>query len=100
MEHEALMTKLLDMLRDDKRPILKEKIELALEEQRRGGLATANGAGAQDDGEARALRFLKDLDIFVNWRGADFMYSRGIAETLRVGEDIWELAYQFKHAMR
>ena len=45
------------------------------------------------------MRYLKDLDIFVSWRGADFMYSRGIAETLRVGEDIWELAYQFKKAM-
>ena len=51
------------------------------------------------EGEARAMRFLKDLDIFVAWRGADFMYSRGIAETLREAEDIWELAYQFKKAM-
>jgi len=94
------MTKLMEMLRDDKRPQLRQKIEAAMDEQRQLGIATANGASAEADGEARALRFLQDLDIFVSWRGADFMYSRGIAETLRVGEDIWELAYQFKHAMR
>jgi hypothetical protein len=93
MEREALLAKLLDMLRDDERPVISEKITAALAEQ-------VEGAADQAEAEARSLRFLKDLDIFVNWRGADFMYSRGIAETLRVGEDIWELAYQFKHAMR
>jgi hypothetical protein len=93
MERIALLAKLLDMVREDQKAAMREKIEAALAEQ------TKNTA-SEAEAEERALRFLKDLDIFVNWRGADFMYSRGIAETLRVGEDIFELAYQFKQAMR
>ncbi|GAB6124681.1 hypothetical protein [Humidesulfovibrio idahonensis] len=92
MERETLLAKLLDMLREDERPAMETKIAQALAEH-------TKGAANADEAEALSLRFLKDLDIFVNWRGADFMYSRGIAETLRVGEDIWELAYQFKKAM-
>ena len=88
MEREALLTKLMDMLREDERAGLRQRIEDTL--------------ARQGDGEdkARDLRFLQDLDIFVNLRGADFMYSRGIAETLRVGEDIFELAYVMKRALR
>jgi len=93
MERETLLAKLLDMLRQDERPDDGD-------EDCPGPGRAHQGHRRQDEAEALSLRFLKDLDIFVNWRGADFMYSRGIAETLRVGEDIWELAYQFKKAMR
>ncbi|OIN99454.1 MAG: hypothetical protein AUJ49_11165 [Desulfovibrionaceae bacterium CG1_02_65_16] len=93
MERETLLAKLLNMLREDQKADLHAKIEAALAEQ-------VSAAPTPAEGEANAMRFLKDLDIFVSWRGADFIYSRGIAESLRVGEDIWELAYQFKHAMR
>lgn len=87
MEREALLNSLLDLLEERQRPALRARIEAALAEQ----------AGGGDD--AKALRFLKDLDIFVHLRGTEFMYSRGIAETLRVGEDIFELAYAMKRAM-
>jgi hypothetical protein len=92
MERDELLARLIRMLREDKKADLHAKIEAALTEQAAQAATTA-------EGEALAMRFLKDLDIFVSWRGADFMYSRGIAETLRVGEDIFELAYQFKQAM-
>ena len=90
MEREALLTKLLDLLREDEREGLRLRIEAALAAQAQGDAGD----------EERAVRYLKDLDIFVNLRGADFMYSRGIAETLRVGEDIFELAYVMKRALR
>lgn len=90
MERETLLTKLMSLLEEDQRPALRRRIEDALERQARGD--------ARDG--PRALRFLQDLDIFVHLRGADFMYSRGIAETLRVGEDIFELAYVMKRALR
>jgi len=93
MEREELLAKLLNMLREDQKADMHAKIEAALAEE-------AAKAATPEEGETQAMRFLKDLDIFVSWRGPDFIYSRGIAETLRVGEDIWELAYQFKHAMR
>jgi hypothetical protein len=93
MERIALLAKLLDMVREDQKAVMREKIEAALAEH-------VKDTPGEAEAEERAVRFLKDLDIFVNWRGADFMYSRGIAETLRVGEDIFELAYQFKQAMR
>ena len=92
MNREELLAKLLNLLQEDKKADLHAKIEAAMAEE-------AAKAATPAEGEERAMRFLKDLDIFVSWRGADFMYSRGIAETLRVGEDIWELAYQFKQAM-
>lgn len=92
MNREELLAKLLSMLQEDKKADLHSKIDAALAEE-------AAKAATPAEGEKRAMRYLKDLDIFVSWRGADFMYSRGIAETLRVGEDIWELAYQFKKAM-
>lgn len=89
---ETLLNSLLDKLREDERPAFKRRIEEALAEH----TAVQPGGG---DG-ADALRFLQDLDIFVNMRGADFIYSRGIAETLRVGEEIFELAYVMKRALR
>lgn len=88
MEIESLLDRLLALLREEERPALRQRILTAL----------ADHAGGQD--EAQALRFLQDLDIFVHWRGADFMYARGIAETLRVGEDMFELAYAMKRALR
>ncbi len=92
---EALLAKMVGMLRQDKQPALRKRIEEAVAEHARGHMGQT---GTQ--AEAVALRFLQDLDIFVNMRGADFIYSRGIAETLRVGEDIFELAYVMKHALR
>ncbi len=90
MEHEALLTKMTGMLREEERPALRKRIEDTL---------ARNAKGDGKDG-ARSLRYLQDLDIFLHMRGADFMYTRGIAETLRVGEEIFELAYVMKRAMR
>lgn len=90
MEKEALMTRLLDMLRDEERPAFRQRIERTLEKNHAGDA----------QGDQQAIRYLQDLDIFMHMRGADFIYSRGIAETLRVGEEIFELAYAMKRAMR
>ena len=89
MEHEALLTKMTNMLREEERPALRKRIEDTLARNSKGD--------GKDD--ARSLSYLQDLDIFLNMRGAEFMYSRGIAETLRVGEEIFELAYTMKRAM-
>jgi hypothetical protein len=89
MEHETLLTKITDMLREEDRPALRKHIE---------DILTRNAKGDGKDA-ARSLRYLQDLDIFLHMRGADFMYARGIAETLRVGEEIFELAYVMKRAM-
>jgi len=88
-QQETILTKMVDMLREEDRPVLRQRIEAA---------AAEAGDGGRD--VPGALRFLKDLDIYVNMRGADFIYTRGIAESLRVGEDIFELAYAMKHALR
>ena len=85
---ETLLNKLMSQLREDQQPALRQRIEGVL----------ASQPGVQQGDQACGLRFLQDLDIFVNMRGADFMYSRGIAETLRVGEDIFELAYVMRRA--
>lgn len=90
MEVESLLARMLGLLREEERPALHQRILAAMADHARG----------QEGDEAQALRFLQDLDILVHWRGADFMYSRGIAETLRVGEDIFELAYAMKRAQR
>lgn len=87
---EALIVKMVGMLREEEQPALRKRIELAVAAQ----------AGDEGRDGPSALRFLKDLDIYVNMRGADFIYTRGIAESLRVGEDIFELAYAMKHALR
>ncbi len=89
MEHDALLTKMTNMLRKKERAALRKRIEDTL-------TRNAKGDGSDD---ARALRYLQDLDIFLNMRGAEFMYARGIAETLRVGEEIFDLAYAMKRAM-
>jgi hypothetical protein len=86
---ETLLAQLVDMAHEDARPALRRRIEAALGEQR----------GEYGKGETMAQRFLKDLNIYVNMPGKEFMYTRGIAETLRVGEDIFELAYAMKRAM-
>lgn len=83
MEREALLNRIVDSLPEAQRPALRERIMAALAEQ---------------DSAAGELRFLKDLDIFMALPGPAFMYSRGIAETLRVGEDIFELAYVLRRA--
>ena len=89
MENETLLTKMTNKLSEAERPALRKRIEDTLARYSKG------------DGtdEARNLRYLQDLDIFLNMRGADFMYARGIAESLRVGEEIFELAYVMKRAM-
>ena len=90
MEHETLLTKMLNMLREEERTALRKRIEDTL---------VRNTIGDGKD-EACSLRYLQDLDIFLHMRGAEFMYARGIAETLRVGEEIFELAYAMKRALR
>ncbi|EGB13402.1 hypothetical protein DND132_0184 [Pseudodesulfovibrio mercurii] len=87
---EMIVSKLVDQVREDQRPVMRRRIEEAVIEQ----------AGAEGPDSPTAHRFLKDLDIFVNMRGPEFIYSRGIAESLRVGEDIFELAYVIKKAMQ
>lgn len=86
---ETLLNTMVDRLPEDKRPALRERIEQAVLAQ----------AGAEGPCGPTAYRFLKDLSLFLNMRGPDFIYSRGIAESLRVGEDIFELAYVLKKAM-
>jgi hypothetical protein len=83
VETKTLLDKLVGLLPEAHRAGMRGRILCEMEEQAAGD-------------EARALRFLKDLDIFVHLRGPDFIYARGIAETLRVGEDIFELAYDMK----
>jgi hypothetical protein len=88
-EYEALLARMLERVREDERPALRQRIR----ETAQG--AEPVGAGGDETG---GLRFLQDLDIFLSMPGPDFMYSRGIAETLRVGEDIFELAYVLRRA--
>jgi hypothetical protein len=85
-----IVSKLVDRVRADQQDVLRKRIEEAAAEQ--GGAGGLEGPAA--------YRFLMDLDIFVNMRGPEFIYSRGIAESLRVGEDIFELAYVLKKAMQ
>lgn len=86
---ETLLAQVVGMAREDARPRLRERITAALAKQ----------VGQHGKGETMAQRYLKDLNIYVNMTGKEFMYTRGIAETLRVGEDIFELAYAVKRAM-
>jgi hypothetical protein len=83
MERAALVERIVGSLPETERPALRGRIEAALDQQ---------------GNEAGALRYLLDLDIFMTLPGPAFMYSRGIAETLRVGEDIFELAYTLRKA--
>ncbi|WP_022660384.1 hypothetical protein [Paucidesulfovibrio longus] len=87
---ESLLSKVVGMVREDQRTVLRRRIEEAVIEE----------AGGEGPCGPKAYRFLKDLDIFINMPGPDFIYSRGIAESLRVGEDIFELAYVIKRAMQ
>jgi hypothetical protein len=85
-----IVSRLVDRVRADQQEVLRKRIEEAVVEQ----------AGAAGPESPAAHRFLMDLDIFVNMHGPEFIYSRGIAESLRVGEDIFELAYVLKKAMQ
>lgn len=89
MEHEALLKGILVRVAGKERDRIRKRIDETLAGQARG------------DGKdpERFLRYLQDLDILLNMRGPEFIYSRGIAENLRVGEDIFELAYVIHHAM-
>uniref|UniRef100_A0A7C4RUL6 Uncharacterized protein n=1 Tax=Desulfatirhabdium butyrativorans TaxID=340467 RepID=A0A7C4RUL6_9BACT len=89
MEHEALLNDILARVAEKERDRIRKRIDEALARQARG------------DGKdpERLLRFVQDLDILLNMRGPEFIYSRGIAESLRVGEDMFELAYVIHHAM-
>lgn len=89
-ELDRVLQGLLAMLRDDERDRLRARIEAAVAAEARG----------EADDAARQLRFVQDLDILVHVHGPQFMYSRGIAETLRVGEDIVELAYDLQKALK
>jgi hypothetical protein len=89
-ELDRVLQGLLAMLRDGERDRLRARIEAAVAAEARG----------EADDAARQLRFVQDLDILVHVHGPQFMYSRGIAETLRVGEDIVELAYDLQKALK
>lgn len=89
MEREQLLNGLMDLVREDRRPALRRKIQDALDALPQGG----------PEHEANQARYLTDLGILARWRGPDFIYSRGIAETLRVDEEFFELAYAIKRAM-
>lgn len=86
---EALLNGILVRVAEQERDRIRERIDEALAVQARG------------DGKdpERFLRYLQDLEILLDMRGPEFIYSRGIAESLRVGEDIFELAYAIHHAM-
>jgi len=90
MEHEALLNDILARVAEKERDRLQKRIDEVLAVQARG------------DGKdpERFLRYLQDLWILLDMRGPEFIYSRGIAESLRVGEDIFELAYVIHHAMK
>jgi hypothetical protein len=90
MEHEVLLKDILARVAEKEQDRIRKRIDEALAVQARG------------DGKdpERFLRFVQDLDILLNMRGPEFIYSRGIAESLRVGEDIFELAYVIHHAMK
>ncbi|WP_419784885.1 hypothetical protein [Pseudodesulfovibrio sp.] len=89
-QYETLMNKVVGQLRENMRDPMRKRIEDAVVEQ----------VGDEKPEGSTGQRFLQDLDIFMNMRGPDFIYSRGIAESLRVGEDIFELAYVLKRAMQ
>lgn len=82
-EREELLGRALAGLDGAQREAFRARIGAALDER---------------DSAADELRFLQDLDIFLSMAGPAFMYSRGIAETLRVGEEIFELAYAIRQA--
>jgi predicted metal-dependent TIM-barrel fold hydrolase len=89
-ELDRVLDNLMGMVREGERDRLRARIEAAVAAQARG----------EADDAARQLRFVQDLDILVHVHGPQFMYSRGIAETLRVGEDIVELAYDLQKALK
>ena len=89
-ELNRVLDGLLAMLREGERARLRARIEAAVAAEARGDAGDA----------ARQLRYVQDLDILVHVHGPQFMYSRGIAETLRVGEDIVELAYDLQKALK
>ncbi len=89
MAYEELLNGILARVAEKERDRIRKRIDEALSGQ------------ARNDGKDPELflRYLQDLDILVNMRGPEFIYSRGIAESLRVGEEIFELAYAIHHAM-
>ncbi|MBG0776381.1 MAG: hypothetical protein H0S85_08075 [Desulfovibrionaceae bacterium] len=89
-ECTTLLDRLTDRLRENERTALRRRIEAA----------AAEHAGEEGPHGPKALRFLQDLDIYVNMPGPDFIYSLGVSGCLRVGEDIFYLANDLKHAER
>lgn len=84
---------------DDERAALMERVLAGISgAEREGFRRRVEAALAEEDSASGELRYLKDLDIFLSMAGPAFMYSRGIAETLRVGEAIFELAYALRQA--
>ncbi|MEW6261062.1 MAG: hypothetical protein AB1547_14305 [Thermodesulfobacteriota bacterium] len=89
MEHEGLVNSILARVAEKEQDRIRKRINEALAGQ------------ARNDGKdpERFMRYVQDLDILLNMRGPEFIYSRGIAESLRIGEEIFELAYAIHHAM-
>jgi len=86
VNQEALLEGIVALVRDEHRQGIRELIGRETERYAEGNAS-------------RALHFLEDLNFFVRMRGPDFIYSRGIAGSLRVSEEIFELAYAVKQKM-
>ena len=86
MNKESLLESIVKLVKYEHQQGIRELIEREVE-------LYASGI------DSRALNFLEDLNFFVRMRGPDFMYSRGIAGSLQVSEDIFELAYAVKQKM-
>ncbi|MBF0480717.1 MAG: hypothetical protein HQK81_07565 [Desulfovibrionaceae bacterium] len=86
MDQETALHDIVALVRGEHRQAVRELIEREI-----ARLAAGDGP--------RALRFLEDLDFFVRMRGPDFIYSRGVAGSLRVSEDVFELAYAVRRKM-
>ena len=86
MSQKTLLENLLGLVPAQRRQEIRTRIEREM----------ARHAAGDD---LRALRFLEDLDALARMRGPDFMYARGIAGSLRVNEEIFELAYAVQREM-
>ena len=85
MSHATLLENILELVPAERRQELRTRIEREMARQ------AVDVPGA--------ARFLEDLYALANLRGPDFMYARGIAGSLRVSEEIFELAYALKQEM-
>lgn len=80
MNQETLLDKLAGLVPLEHRAGIRDRIE---RETRRHAAGDAS----------RARCFLEDLEFMVRMGGPDFMYTRGVAASLHVNEELFELAY-------